>query len=125
MPQRPFWFPERIGIHTSLVFWLASIIKFFYFFSVGCPLHYHVYLGTLALSTSSIDVLEPGFSSSCVIDPWCFLCDLFIPLFSQQDRHLGIWHCVTSLVALMLQFFVSSSVVGIAVAIGTRCGFHA
>jgi hypothetical protein len=51
-------------------------------------------------------VFEPGFSSSCVIDQWCFLCDRFLPLFSQQDRHFIIWHKATSRVALMSQFLI-------------------
>jgi hypothetical protein len=50
-----------------------------------------------------MDVLEPGWPLSCVVDPRCFLCDLFLPLFLQQDRHLGIWHVTTCMVALMSQ----------------------
>jgi hypothetical protein len=44
--------------------------------------------------------------SSCVIDPPCFLCDLFLPLFSQHDIHLGIWHVATCLFSLMSQFLI-------------------
>jgi hypothetical protein len=54
-----------------------------------------------------MDVFGPVLLSSCVIDPRCFLCDLFLPLFSQQDRHLGIWHNATWRVAFILQFIFS------------------
>jgi hypothetical protein len=54
--------------------------------------------------------IRTGFSSSCVIDPRCFLCDLFLPLFLQQDRHLGIWHSATWRDALMSQFLFFCSI---------------
>jgi hypothetical protein len=85
---------------------MMGILKFLYFLRVGCPLCCHVYPGTLAASMCSMDVFEPGWPSSCVMDPRCFLCDLFLPLFSQQDRHFGIWYITTCLFALMLQFLI-------------------
>jgi hypothetical protein len=81
-------------------------MKFLYFWRVGRPLCCQVYPCSLAVSTWSMDVLEPGYPSSCVMDPRCFLCDLFLPLFLQQDRHLGIWHITTCLVALMSHFLI-------------------
>jgi hypothetical protein len=53
-----------------------------------------------------MDVFDPGLSLSCVIDPQCFFCDLFLPLFSQQARHLGIWQNATWCVAFISQFFI-------------------
>jgi hypothetical protein len=76
-------------------------MKFLYFLRVGRPLCCQLYYGTLAASMWSMDVLEPGWPSSCVMDPRCLICDLFLPLFSQQDRHLGIWHATTCRVAVM------------------------
>jgi hypothetical protein len=52
-------------------------------------------------------VFELGFSSPCVIDPRCVLhCDIFLPLFSKQDRHLGILYSATWCVALMSQYLI-------------------
>jgi hypothetical protein len=56
-------------------------MKFLYFLSVGRPFCCQVYPGTLAASTWSIGVFDPGWLSFCVIDPQCCLCDLFFPLF--------------------------------------------
>jgi hypothetical protein len=81
-------------------------MKFLYFLSVGRPLCCQAYLGILAAFTWYMDVVEPGCPSSCVMDPRCFLCDLFLPLFLQQDRDLGIWHIATCHVALMSQFLM-------------------
>jgi hypothetical protein len=50
---------------------------------------FHVYPGTLAASTWSSDVFDPGWLSFCVMDPRCFLCDLF-SFFSEHKRHFGI-----------------------------------
>jgi hypothetical protein len=59
-------------------------MKFLHFLRVGRPLCFKVYPSTLAASTWYMDVFEPGWISSCVIDPRCCLCDLFLPLFLQH-----------------------------------------
>jgi hypothetical protein len=43
---------------------------------------------------------------SCVIDPRSLLCDLFLPLFSHQDRNFGICHKATWRVAFISQFLI-------------------
>jgi hypothetical protein len=68
-----------------------------------------------------MDVLEPGFSLYCVIDPWCFLCHLVLPLFLQQDIHLGIWHIATGRVALISQFLICSCISFISVCAYVSC----
>jgi hypothetical protein len=92
---------EKYQQYTKRVLWSTNSMKFLYFLRVVCPLCCPVYPGTLAASTWYMDVLEPGFPSSCVMYPRYILCDLFLPLFSQKDRHLGIWHIATCRVALM------------------------
>jgi hypothetical protein len=53
------------------VLWSRKSMKFLYFLSVGFPLCFQVYPGTCAVSTWSIDVLDPGWLSSFVMDPRC------------------------------------------------------
>jgi hypothetical protein len=62
--------------------------------------------GAFAASTWSIDMLDPGWLSSFVIDPRCCLCDLFFPLFFEHERHFGIWHVATCRCALISQFMI-------------------
>jgi hypothetical protein len=50
-------------------------------------------------------VLDPIRVSPSVMDPQCWLCDLFLPLFSEHERHLGIWHVATYLFAFKSQLF--------------------
>jgi hypothetical protein len=48
-------------------------------------------------------MLDPGRVSSFAMDLRC-LCDLFLPLFPEHERHLGIWHVATCLFAFMSHF---------------------
>jgi hypothetical protein len=81
-------------------------MKFLYFLSVGHPLCCQVHPGKFAASTWSIDVLDPGWKSSFVMDSQCCLCGLFFPLFSEHEIHFGIWHVATCQCALISQFLI-------------------
>jgi hypothetical protein len=88
------------------VLWSTKSMEFLYFLSVGRPLCCQVYPGMFAASAWPIDVLYPGWLSSFVMEPRCCLCGLFFPLFSENERHFGIWQVATCLCALISQFLI-------------------